>query len=247
MTINTMCWLPKYTSTCTLWCCIFTNSRFHYHFGAHSSWNTEGPVPCPSPTTHKHTQTHRHKPVQKRANISLPFLICRHNATWHTRTRPRPIKGPSPGNLFQPICAAVRVRLIVSCVCNVSAAVIGKSFETLKSLFLVGNHLPLPTHTHTRTTSTNTTTTSLSPLLLSLPTSLAHCQTRLRQRSISRSFHLHASTSHTLARWLFPSNSRLSIVASSLSRISLQPLCLDWRLPLSWWCWHTSHSGTALA
>lgn len=53
--------------------------------------------------------------------------------TTHTH---KPDQRPCPGNLFQPICAAVRVGLIVSCVCNVSETVIGKSFETLKSFRL---------------------------------------------------------------------------------------------------------------
>lgn len=106
---------------------------------------------------------------------SLFTLIRWHNTT-HTPIH-TPDQRPCPGNLFQPICAAVRVRLIVSCVRNVSETVIGKSFETLKSLLFLWQ----------------------PRFLLSSSPSLAHCQIRLHRRSISCSFHLHPSTSHMLA------------------------------------------------
>lgn len=136
-------YIHKLTLPLSLWCALIL-----IHKGAYS-------LP---PYTHTHT--HGHTCAQTCQYLtSPPYLLTQTRRV----TRPRPIKGPAPGNLFQPICAAVRVRLIVSCVCNVSAAVIGKSFETLKSLFLFSNHTP---------THTTTTTTSLSPLLLSVPPSL---------------------------------------------------------------------------
>lgn len=144
----------------------------------------------------------------------LPLVLL----TQHTH---KPDQRPCPGNLFQPICAAVRVGLIVSCVCNVSETVIGKSFETLKSF-----RLPL---------SLSSIHTSTSPL------SLFHCQAQLHHRSISCSY-LHPSTfPYACSIFLPPLCFPPSVLSSSFSllRISLQLLCVDWRLPLSWYCWHT--------
>ncbi len=114
------------------------------------------------------THTQRPKYVQM-YHISLCSLSRLHNT--HTRTHTIDQR-PCPGNLFQPICATVRVVPIVSCVCNVSETVIGKSFETLKSLSLQ------------------------KPRFLLSPASLTHCQIWLHHRSISCSFHLYPSTSH---------------------------------------------------
>lgn len=124
--------------------------------------------------------------------------------TTHTH---KPDQRPCPGNLFQPICAAVRVGLIVSCVCNVSETVIGKSFETLKSF-----RLPL-----------SSIHTSTSPL------SLFHCQTQLHHRSVSCSYHLHPSTFPYACSIFLPLCFPPSVLSSSFSllRISLQLLCVD--------------------
>lgn len=144
----------------------------------------------------------------------LPLVLL----TQHTHTH-KPDQRPCPGNLFQPICAAVRVGLIVSCVCNVSETVIGKSFETLKSF-----RLPL-----------SSIHTSTSPL------SLFHCQAQLHHCSVSCSYHLHPSTFPYACSIFLPLCFPPSVLSSSFSllRISLQLLCVDWRLPLSWYCWHT--------
>lgn len=74
----------------------------------------------------------RRCPGMHKCTKPLPFPSC----CWHNTHTHKPDQRPCPGNLFQPICAAVRVGLIVSCVCNVSETVIGKSFETLKSFRL---------------------------------------------------------------------------------------------------------------
>lgn len=82
-----------------------------------------------------------------------------------TQTR-TPDQRPWPGNLFQPICAAVRVQLIVSCAGNVSQTLIGKSFEMLKS-----------------------------PLFSCCDFSLACCEMRCLHHSISCPFHCYPSSS----------------------------------------------------
>lgn len=132
----------------------------------------------------------------------LPLVLL----TQHTHTH-KPDQRPCPGNLFQPICAAVRVGLIVSCVCNVSETVIGKSFETLKSF-----RLPL-----------SSIHTSTSPL------SLFHCQTQLHHCSVSCSYHLHPSTFPYACSIFLPLCFPPSVLSSSFSllRISLQLLCVD--------------------
>lgn len=99
-----------------------THSLICMH-SSHSTmiWSTKEPF-----LTHTHTLR---CPGMHKYITSLFPLTCWHDT--HT-----PDQRPCPGNLFQPICAAVRVGPIVSCVCNVSETVIGKSFETLKSLSL---------------------------------------------------------------------------------------------------------------
>lgn len=111
--------------------------------------------------THTHTQMSRYAQMYK---------ISSHSLTQHTHT---PDQRPCPGNLFQPICAAVRVGPIVSCVCNVSETVIGKSFETLKSLSLFGNHAfstPLPLSLTVKFDSTIAQSLALFTSILPLPT-----------------------------------------------------------------------------
>lgn len=157
----------------------------------------------------------RRCPGMHKCTKPLPFPSC----CWHNTHTHKPDQRPCPGNLFQPICAAVRVGLIVSCVCNVSETVIGKSFETLKSF-----RLPL-----------SSIHSSTSPL------SLFHCQTQLHHCSVSCSYHLHPSTFPYACSIFLPLCFPPSVLSSSFSllRISLQLLCVDWRLPLSWYCWHT--------
>lgn len=65
-------------------------------------------------------------------NCTTSRFLSTDTARQETQTR-TPDQRPWPGNLFQPICAAVRVQLIVSCAGNVSKTLIGKSFEMLKS------------------------------------------------------------------------------------------------------------------
>lgn len=156
-----------------------------------------------------HTHTHSDVNVMQECAKSLFTLIRWHNTT-HTPIH-TPDQRPCPGNLFQPICAAVRVRLIVSCVRNVSETAIGKSFETLKSLLFLWQPRFLLSFFSLSRSLSNSTPPSLNLLLFSPP-----------------SFHFpHAHS-------LFLSPSSLALLVSLFLRITLQSECVDWRLPLSW-------------
>lgn len=84
-----------------------------------------------------HTQMFRY------SQMSFSFASSRWHDT-HTHTFDQ---RPCPGNLFQAICAAVGVGQIVSCVCNVSEAVIQEPLWNIKislsSIHTFGYLLPL--------------------------------------------------------------------------------------------------------